>query len=335
MNNEAQLLSVVIPVYFEEQVIDEFYLRLKAVLAGLKPRYRHELIFINDGSGDSSLEILRGLSKKDPCLRVISLSRNFGHQIAITAGINHASGDAVVVIDGDLQDPPEVIASMVDLWENGHSVVYGIREEREGDNFFKRFTAKVFYRLIGWLSSYHLPPDSGDFRLMDRAVVDVLKEMTEESRYLRGMISWVGFSQIGLGYKRDARYAGNTKYTLQKMIKFALDGLVSFSDKPLRLSSHFGLLMTLTSFIAIIALVVNKVVNPEATMVGWTSLLVIILFLGGIQLISIGVLGEYIARIFHETKQRPLYVIAEKYGFADEGADEQIEETPKVADLTE
>ncbi len=328
MGFEPPLLSVIIPVYFEEQVIDEFYHRLKAVLVGLKPRYHHEVIFVNDGSSDSSAEILRRLCEKDLSLRVISLSRNFGHQIAITAGLDHSSGDAVVVIDGDLQDPPEIIPSMVEFWEKGYSVVYGVRKEREGDNFFKRLTAKAFYRLINWLSSYRIPPDSGDFRLMDRIVVDVLKEMTEESRYLRGMISWIGFSQKGLEYKRDARHAGSTKYTLKKMTKFALDGLVSFSDKPLRLSSNFGLLITLISFVAIIILVINKIINPEATIVGWTSLLVIILFLGGIQLISIGVLGEYIARIFRETKRRPLYIIAEKYGFSDGAKDRRLKKKP-------
>ena len=315
MASPAQLISVVVPIYFEEETIDEFYGRMKKVLVGLEPGLRHELIFVNDGSTDRSLELLRRLSAGDGSVRIIDFSRNFGHQIAITAGIDHAGGDAVVVIDGDLQDPPEVIVEMVAKWREGYKVVYGVRSRRKGESAFKLLTASLFYRLINRLSDVKLPLDSGDFRLMDRAVVEALKSIREENRYIRGLISWIGFSQYGIPYERDSRYAGETKFNLKKMLRFAFDGITSFSDKPLRLSSKLGMLTTVVSFATMIWLIVSKLLHPQETIQGWTSLLVVVLFLGGVQLISVGVLGEYIGRIYRETKERPLYIVAGRYGF--------------------
>lgn len=315
MGDKIPLLSVVVPIYFEEQLIDEFYYRMKKVLVNLEPHYRHELIFVNDGSTDRSLELLKALSQKDNAVRVIDFSRNFGHQIAITAGIDYATGDAVVVIDGDLQDPPEVIPQMVTKWEEGYKVVYGVRSKRKGETAFKLLTASIFYRLIGKLSDVKLPLDAGDFRLMDRVVVDALGQIHEENRYIRGLVTWIGFPQYGLPYERDIRYAGETKFTLKKMIKFAFDGITSFSDKPLHLSSQLGMLVTGASFIAMVWVILSKLIYPQSSIPGWTSLLVVVLFLGGIQLISIGILGQYIGRIYRETKRRPLYIVSKKYGF--------------------
>ncbi|SNB48121.1 glycosyltransferase family 2 protein [Geobacter sp. DSM 9736] len=309
------LLSVVVPIYFEEDTIPEFYSRMKSVLVGLESDLRHELIFVNDGSTDRSPLLLKEISRSDKNVRIINFSRNFGHQVAITAGIEHASGDAVVVIDGDLQDPPEVIAGMVEKWREGYKVVYGVRSVRKGETAFKLLTARLFYRLISRMSDVKLPLDSGDFRLMDRVVVEALNSIREENRYIRGLISWIGFSQYALPYERDSRYAGETKFNLKKMLKFALDGITSFSDRPLRISSKLGTITTVVAFLAMLYIIVSKFVNPESVIQGWTSLLVVVLFLGGVQLISIGVLGEYIGRIYRETKHRPLYIVEEKVGF--------------------
>lgn len=311
---QAKLLSVVVPIYFEEELLSELYARLKGVLNQLAPELRHEIVFVNDGSTDSSIDMLRAFAEKDPCVRVINLSRNFGHQIAITAGIDSALGDAVVVIDGDLQDPPEVMIDMVRLWNEGNQVVYGTRAKREGESAFKLATAKMFYRVLNSLSETPLPLDTGDFRLMDRVVVDALKQMREETRYIRGMVVWIGYKQVALPYNRDSRYAGETKYTMQKMVRFALDGIASFSSKPLMLAAQFGSAVTLFSFLYALWLVVEKLLRPETSSPGWTSVLVAILFLGGVQLMSIGVLGAYLGRVFSETKRRPLYVVAGRYG---------------------
>lgn len=308
------LLSVVVPIYFEQETIPEFYARTKAVLDGLKGQVDHELIYVNDGSTDKSLEMLTALAAADKNVKIINFSRNFGHQIAITAGIDAAKGDAVVVIDGDLQDPPETIVEMLAKWREGYKVVYGKRKSRKGENAAKLFTAYIYYRLINMLSDVDLPLDSGDFRLMDRLVVDALKTINEENRYIRGIISWIGFPQTGVEYERDARYAGVTKYNYSKMFKFAFDGITSFSSKPLRLSSKFGFLITFFSFLLILWQVAVKILYPETSSSGWTSIIVLILFLGGVQLISIGILGEYIGRIYAEVKKRPLYIISDKHG---------------------
>lgn len=324
------LLSVVVPIYFEEDSIEEFYKRIKRVLDGLALGLRHEIIFVDDGSADRSGEMLDGLSRNDDAVKIITFSRNFGHQTAITAGIDHASGDAVVVIDADLQDPPEIIPEMVEKWRSGYKVVYGVRSMRRGESAFKRLTAKVFYRSLNKLSDVELPLDTGDFRLMDRAVVDVLCSIREGNRYIRGLIGWIGFRQCGLSYERDSRYAGVTKFSLGRMIRFALDGITGFSDKPLHLSGQIGLLITIMSFIMMTWLIISKLINPESSIQGWTSVLVVVLFMGGVQLISVGLLGEYIARIHRETKHRPLYVVAKKAGFADNRTGCTISEVAKT-----
>jgi dolichol-phosphate mannosyltransferase len=310
-----RIVSLVVPVYCEEEVLDEFYRRAKAALVALPAGYGHELVFVNDGSTDRSLAILRGLAERDPCVRILDLSRNFGHQKAITAGIDHAAGDAVVVIDADLQDPPEVVRAMVQAWAEGSKVVYGVRRSRLGESAFKRVTASLFYRLIAQLADVRLAGDSGDFRLLDRAVVDVLKGMREDSRYVRGLVSWVGFSQRALPYEREARYAGSTKYPLRKMLRFATDAITSFSERPLRIATGIGMLITIGALALAAWVVVGKLLAPERSVQGWTSVIVAVLFLGGVQLLSIGVLGEYIGRVYRETKDRPLYVVADRYGF--------------------
>jgi len=315
MNTRQKIISVVVPVYCEDLIMDEFYNRITRVFEEIKLTYAYEVIFVNDGSTDRTLEILKRISSADNHIKIIDFSRNFGHQIATTAGIDHASGDAVILIDGDLQDPPEVILQMIEKWEEGYGVVHGVRTKRKGESLFKLVTAKIFYRLINSLSDIEIPLDSGDFRLMDRKVVDSLRSMPEQDRFIRGMVPWVGFRHFGLTYTRDHRHAGNTKFSLNKMMRFALDGITGFSDKPLYLSFRMGILVSMTSFLMIIFYVIKKIVLPETVIQGWTSTIILILFLGGIQLISVGIIGLYIGRIYKEVKRRPLYVITEQYGF--------------------
>lgn len=317
------LVSVVCPVFNEEDGIEEFHRRTVAALQAVVPVIDYELVYVNDGSADRSLAILRKLAEDDPACRVVNLSRNFGHQLAITCGIDMARGDAVVVIDTDLQDPPEVIAEMIARWRDGTKVVYGVRTQRTGESRFKLLTAKWFYRVLNRLSDTPLPLDSGDFRLMDRQVVNVLKEIREENRYIRGLVSWVGFTQGSVEYQRDPRYAGESKYTLRRMIKFAADGVTSFSEKPLRLSIQLGALTTLLTLLLAAFIVVGKLLNPDNALPGYASLMTVILFFGGVQLLSIGLLGEYVGRTYRETKRRPLYVVAEQVNFDDApGADD-------------
>ena len=317
MSTESTI-SLVIPIYCEEDIIPEFYKRTKAVMSALRPRYDHEFLFVNDGSGDRSLELLRELSRKDRQVKIISFSRNFGHQFAITAGLDKARGDAAIVIDGDLQDPPEIIPEMLNKWREGYKIVYGVRARRKGEGLFKLLTAKLFYRLMKTLSDTDIPVDAGDFRLLDKKVVETLRGIREENRYLRGLISWTGFSQYGLPYQRDRRYAGKTKFTFRKMIKFAFDGILSFSDKPLKITSYLGFLFTLVSFIVGLRIIIGKIRDPQVAVSGWTSMILAVLFIGGIQLISLGILGLYLGRQYREVKKRPLYVIAETFGFEDD-----------------
>lgn len=315
------LLSIVVPVYSEEEVIPEFHARAKNVLSGLEPRYDHEIIFVDDGSQDRSLDLLKQLSLTDQKVKVIRFSRNFGHQFAITAGMDHARGNAVITIDGDLQDPPEVIPEMVKKWDEGYQVVYGVREKRKGENPFKLLTARIFYRLIKILSDTDLPLDAGDFRLLDRKVVDALKSIREENRYIRGLVSWAGFSQYGLLYRRDFRYAGKTKFTFKKMLRFAVDGILSFSDKPLKISAFLGFLITFISFLIALWIMINKIRFPQMVVSGWASLILMVLFMGGIQLLSLGILGLYLGRQYREVKKRPLYIVSDKFGFARDSCD--------------
>jgi len=310
------LLSVVIPCYNEEPVLGSTHERLSQTLAGLRDK-QFELIFVDDGSRDGTFQILSELQSADARVRVLRLSRNFGHQMAVTAGLAEAIGEAVVVIDADLQDPPEVIVEMIELWQQGNDVVYGSRASREGESRFKIWTAKVFYRLINRLSDTPIPVDTGDFRLMDRKVVDVLVAMPERGRFLRGMVSWVGFRQAPVFYKRAARRAGTSKYPFLKMLRFAMDGVFSFSVLPLRLASLTGLAAIWIAIGGIILAVIARVFDLYDVKFGrgWASLFVAVLFMGGVQLLCLGVIGEYLGRIYTEVKQRPLYAVSERLGF--------------------
>ncbi|MBA7656766.1 putative glycosyltransferase [subsurface metagenome] len=312
MTKDKEVCSVVIPVFNEEENLELLHRRLSKVLENLCQEY--EIIFVDDGSKDNSLKIMRKLRVTDPGVKIISFSRNFGHQIAITAGIDYASGSAVIVMDADLQDPPEVIPKLVEKWREGCDTVYAIRESRK-DPILKRAIAFVFYRLFRRMSDVDVPMDAGDFRLMSRRVVDILKTMPERNRYLRGLASWVGFSQARIRYARDERYAGQRKYSLWQSARLAFDGVTSFSHFPLRLAIYLGLVVSLAGFlysatIIILALVFDRVVP------GWTTLMAAVLFLGGVQLIVVGVIGAYIGRIYVEVQQRPLYLIKQKIGFS-------------------
>ncbi len=302
------LLSLVVPVYNEAQVIGVFYGRAAAALAAID-RLDYELIFIDDGSRDGSYDTLCGFAAANPRVRVLKFSRNFGHQIAITAGIDHARGDCIVIIDSDLQDPPEVIASMVEQWRAGFDVVYGVRSEREGETAVKLMTASFFYRLMGRLSNIQIPANVGDFRLMSRRVVDQLKLLREKDRFVRGLVSWVGFRQTGVLYHRDPRYAGETKYPMRKMLKFAFDGITSFSTAPLKLATWLGYVAAVLAVLYLLSVFVQKLMGY--TVEGWATIMVAMLFMGSVQLICIGILGEYLGRIFNEVKPRPMYVIEE------------------------
>lgn len=308
----TETLSVVTPVFNEEDGIEEFHRRTTAALQAISPPLDYEILFVDDGSSDRSADILAKLADHDSRVAVLQFSRNFGHQLAITAGIDHARGDAVVVIDSDLQDPPEVIAGMVEKWRDGCDVVYGQRTHRPGESRFKRWTARVFYRLVNRLSDVDLPLDAGDFRLMDRRVVDVLKEIREENRYVRGLVAWVGFDQCALPYERDVRFAGETKYPLRKMFRFAADGISSFSEKPLRLAAQVGMLVTAIAFAAASYIVIGKIANPSSALPGYASLMTVLLLLTGVQLLTIGILGQYLGRTYRESKRRPLYIVAER-----------------------
>lgn len=309
----SPLISVVLPCLDEEEVLAETLTRL-AGMAAAQTECRFEFIFVDDGSRDGTAEILRSAAARDNRIRVLRLARNFGQQIAVTAGIEMAEGDAVVLMDADLQDPPEVVAQMVALWRDGFDVVYGTRSSRRADSFAKRVTARMFYSTVNRLSEVPIPSDTGDFRLMSRKVVDVLRQMPERHRFIRGMVSWVGFKQTSVQYERPERYAGTTKYPLRKMVRFATDGILSFSVKPLQLSIALGLAAAGIALVGIgYALFMRMFTNTWVE--GWTALMIAVLFMGGVQLLCLGILGEYIGRIYSEVKRRPLYVIAEKVGF--------------------
>ncbi len=302
----GSLLSVVVPVYNEKEGLQEFYDRTKRVLLDVNG-LDHEIIFVDDGSRDGSAQVIMQFVGQDARVRLLKLSRNFGHQIAITAGIDAACGNAVVVIDADLQDPPEVILRFIEKWKEGYDVVYGVRETRDGETLLKVWTASIFYRILKALVNLDIPVDVGDFRLMSRRVVEHLKAMQERDRFVRGLVSWIGFRQIGLTYRRDKRYAGETKYPYRKMIRFALDGITSFSSIPLKMATIMGYLTSLIAFAYACSVIVQKFMGY--TVQGWATIMVGLLFLGGVQLICLGILGEYIGRIFNETKGRPLYII--------------------------
>jgi len=306
------LISLVVPVYNESEVIGTFYDRASRALAALRD-LDYEIIFVDDGCHDDSYSQLLGFVAKDPNVRVLKFSRNFGHQIAITAGIDHARGHCVAVIDADLQDPPEVVALMVEKWREGFDVVYGVRAEREGENAMKLLTASAFYRLLGKLSKIQIPADVGDFRLMSRRAVDQLKQLREKDRFVRGLVSWIGFRQGGVTYHRDKRYAGETKYPYRKMIKFAMDGIASFSTAPLKLATWLGYGASLLAFLYLVSVFIQKLLG--ITVQGFATIMVAMMFLGGVQLICLGILGEYLGRIFNEVKPRPMYILEEAQGW--------------------
>lgn len=302
-------ISVVVPMYFEEDNVQLCYDKLSGVLKD----YSYELIFVNDGSTDKTFDLLEALSQKDPNVKVISFSRNFGHQMAVSAGIEYASGDAVVLIDADLQDPPEVILGMIAKWQEGYDVVYGKRSKREGETAFKKLTAKCFYRFLNHMSDVDIPKDTGDFRLMDRKVVNALLTMPENNRFIRGMVSWVGFKQTYIEYVRLPRQNGETKYPLKKMLHFAADAIIGFSTKPLRMITDLGVLTILIAIGILVYAIISKIMGN--TTAGWTSIMVAISFFSGIQLIGLGIVGEYLARIYDEAKGRPHYIVAKTLNF--------------------
>jgi dolichol-phosphate mannosyltransferase len=308
--------SVVVPVFNEEEVINETYKRLTEVMQSTGESY--EIIFVNDGSRDKTAVLAREICKNDSNVKLIDFSRNFGHQTAITAGMDHACGDAVVVIDADLQDPPEVILDMLKKWREGYDIVYGQRIKREGETLFKKFTAKVFYRFLRSMTEVDIPVDTGDFRLIDRKVCDAMKTISERNRYVRGIVSWLGFKSAPVEFERKKRFAGTTKYPLKKMIKFATDAIMSFSYKPLKIATFFGSFVSVFSFIGLIVMIILKLCGIGEYVDGWTSLAVISLFLNGIVLMILGIIGEYIGRIYDEAKDRPLYVIREVVNFTEE-----------------
>lgn len=304
--------SIIVPLYNEELVIEETYKRLTKVMSTTEEEY--EIIFVNDGSRDKTYELAKKLVETDPNVCLINFSRNFGHQIAISAGMDNARGQAIVVIDADLQDPPEVILEMIQKWKQGYDVVYGKRSIREGETAFKKVTAKLFYRFLSALTSIDIPNDTGDFRLIDRKVCDAMKNIKEKNRYIRGLISWLGFKQTDVTYVRKERFAGTTKYPFKKMLRFSLDAITSFSDKPLKLAGYMGYTLSFASFVYLLYVVIRKLVVNDFNS-GWASSVAISLFFNGIILIVLGIMGEYIGRIYDECKNRPLYVIEEKLGF--------------------
>ena len=305
--------SLVIPVYNEENTLPELYRRISELMDRLDDQA--ELILVNDGSKDRSLQLLRDLHERDPRVCYLSLARNFGHQIAVTAGLNYVRGEVIVILDADLQDPPELIPDMVEKWRQGYHVVYAKRTQRQKESWFKRFTAYVFYRLLKQLADVDIPTDTGDFCLMDRQVVDVLNSMPERDRYIRGMRSWIGFQQTAVYFERHPRFAGEVKYTFSKSLSLAINGLVSFSKVPLRISTYVGLLAAVAAIFMGLLVIYWRIFVPQSPLTGFTIILVAIFFLGAVQLVSIGILGEYIGRIYEEVKGRPLYTLSEVGGF--------------------
>lgn len=314
------IYSIIIPVYNEEAVATECYNRVKTVCESLNSDY--EIIFINDGSKDRTENILNDICNIDKKVKLINFSRNFGHQIAITAGMDFSVGDAVVIIDADLQDPPELIPKMIAKYKEGYDVVYAVRKKRKGESWFKKITAAGFYRFFRKISDINMPVDTGDFRLIGRNVCESLKELKERNRFVRGLVSWVGYKQIGIEYERDERFAGETKYPLKKMIKFSLDGITSFSAKPLRIWGYLGFIIAGLGFIYSIYTLIGKLIFNN-TVPGWASLVVITMLIGGLNMISIGILGEYISRIYDETKGRPIYIVSTYKNFTQQGGNNE------------
>jgi glycosyltransferase involved in cell wall biosynthesis len=310
---DRAIVSIVVPCLDEEKVLPET-LRQLAALGAARPDCEFEFLFVDDGSTDASRDILRSAAQSDPRIRVIGLSRNFGQQVAVTAGLDVARGDAVVLMDCDLQDPPEVVHRMIDRWREGYDVVYGARASRPGDGLFKRMTAQGFSVVMNHLSEVPIPTDAGDFRLMSRRIVEVLKTMPERHRFLRGMVAWTGFRQTALLYDRPPRFAGHTKYPFRKMMRYAADGILSFSIRPLRMAIGLGLTAAGLAIAGIVYALIMRLFT-SVWVEGWTAMMIAILFLGGVQLVSLGIIGEYVGRIYGEVQRRPLYVVREMIGF--------------------
>ena len=307
-------LSIIVPCFNEEEVIIETYKRIKSVLLNLE--FKSEIIFINDGSTDGTERLLSELSKTDTQIKVISFSRNFRHQKAVTAGLNHCSSDLAVIIDADLQDPPELIPDMIKTMDNSKAqVVYCVRKSRKGEGLFKKLSAKAFYRLLNFLSEVKLPVDTGDFRLIDKSIIREFNQMHEKGKYIRGLVSWIGFKQVPFYYEREARFAGETKYPFSKMIKLATTSLLYFSTKPLKIATAFGFVSVAISLILAVWSVLGKIMGYTHANSGWTSLFVLIIFFGGVQLLTIGIVGSYIGNLFDEIKNRPEYIIDKKENF--------------------
>lgn len=300
--------SIIAPVFNEKDCLDTLVQRVGEVMDTTGEAW--ELVIVDDGSQDGSTDIIRKMAKEDERVRAVIFARNFGHQIAVTAGMDYSRGDAVIIIDADLQDPPEVMLEMIQRWKEGYQVVYGVRAEREGETWFKKTTASLFYRMISRITDVKIPLDTGDFRLMDRSVVKVMNSMREKHRFLRGMSSWVGYRQIGVSYHRAARFAGETKYPLKKMLKLALNAVTSFSYFPLQLATYVGFISAGISIVSIPIVIIMRLTGSQAFF-GQATTLLAVLFLGGVQLISLGILGEYIGRVYDEVKGRPLYIVSE------------------------
>lgn len=301
-------ISLVVPMYYEEEVVNECYKRLTKALKEIK-EYNYEIIFVNDGSKDKTLPLLEKIAVKDKKVKVISLSRNFGHQCAVTCGLKYVTGDVVCIIDADMQDPPELIGEMLKLWEQGNEVIYAKRKKRDGESAFKLLTAKAFYKVLNALSDVDIPQDTGDFRLVDRKVVDVINSLPEHNKFLRGLFSWVGFKQIPFEYHREERFAGTTKYPLKKMLKLAADGIIGFSTKPLKIVGGIGMIAIIISIFVLIYGLVSFMLGGSNLVAGWTSLITVVTFFSGVQLLSLWIMSEYIGRIYDESKARPQYIV--------------------------
>ena len=316
MPNARPRYSIVAPVFNEEATLPEFYRRTRAVMDQLDGD--GELVLVFDGSQDRSPEIGRELRAQDPRVKCVIFSRNFGHQIAVTAGLDYSRGKAVVIIDADLQDPPEVILELISKWREGFQVVYAVRAEREGETWFKKVTASIFYRIIYKITDVKIPLDTGDFRLMDRKVVNALGKLRERHRFIRGMTSWVGFKQIGVEYERQERFAGETHYPFRKMLKFAMDAITGFSYLPLQIATYLGFIIAVASAVFAFGVIFARLGMEEHPFLGQATTLVVVLFLGGVQMITLGIIGEYLGRIYDEVKGRPLYITREVLGFDDD-----------------
>jgi dolichol-phosphate mannosyltransferase len=313
----TKLISIIVPCFNEQEVFVETNRRLKAVMSQLPiEQYQYEIIYVNDGSTDQTLSLIKQALSEDKHLKCLSFSRNFGHQIAITAGLDACKGDAAVVIDADLQDPPSVILEMINLWEKGYDVVFGKRKDRVGESSFKLLTAKYFYKLINRLSDVDIPRDTGDFRLMDRNALNQFLQMRESYRFVRGMVAWIGFNQTFVEYDRESRFAGQTKYPLKKMLRLASDAILSFSNTPLKIATFVGFITSIAAFIGIVYSLYVRLFT-KSWVEGWTFLMIAILLIGGIILLVLGIIGEYVGRIYGEIKQRPLYIVKDKMGFED------------------